>query len=268
MRDTAFFDGIAQIPDRRGGRDLKRPVFFYDSTMFQVSFLTPIERIRELLPSHRIHPMRFTPKRAVTSIGAVQHHDSDVGAYNVLGIMFPVTIDHPAPLMRGLLKVATEGATLFAWQMPETSEFAVESGVETAGYPKFLADVDIDTEGDWATCRVEEGGRQILNLSIRRPSVVPVHRRWPAGMLTVRDGWVQRIPYVSNIPYAGKSSKAADVGLELGDHPVADELRHLDLGRPVNIQYFTGMQQTLGTVLEAWPADHETTRWTPTSPAS
>ena len=267
MRDTAFFDGIAQIPDHRGGRDLKRPVFFYDSTMFQVSFLTPVEKVRQRLPSRRILPMRLTPRTTVTSIGVIQHHDSDVGAYNVLGIMFPVTIDRPAPVMRGLLRVATNGATLFAWQMPETSQFAVDSGVETAGYPKFLARVDIEAADAFATCRVEEGGKHILTLAIRRPEVAPVNRRWPGGMLTVRDGWVQRIPYVSNIPYAGKSSKAADVKLDLGDHPVADELRQLDLGRPVALQYHTGMQQTLGTVLEAWRADRDIARWSPSASA-
>lgn len=152
--------------------------------------------------------------------------------------------------------------------MAETSQFAVDSGVETAGYPKFLADVAITTEGDWMTCEAAEGGSRILTLSVRLPEVVPVGRRSPGAMLTVRDGFVQRIPFVSNIPHAGKSMRPADVRLTLGDHPVADELRQLDLGRPVNLQYHTGMQQSLGTVLEAWRADQETTRWTPGTSAA
>lgn len=266
MRDTSFFDGIEQILDPRGGRDLMRPVFFYDSTMFQVTLLTPIDKVRDRLPSKRLHPMRFTPRSAVTSIAAIQHHDSDVGPYNVVGVMFPVTIDRPAPVMRGLLKVETEGAALFAWQMPETSQFAVDSGVQSAGYPKFLAEITFRSEGEWITCEASEGTNHILSLSIRPPEATQVDRRWPGEMLTLRNGWIQRIPYVSNIPRTGKSSKPADFRLELGDHPVADEMRQLDLGRPINIQYYKGMQQSLGTVLEAWKADHQITRWTPRTP--
>lgn len=110
MRDKAFFDGVAQIPDRRGDRDLKRPVFFYDSTMFQVSFLTPVEKIRACLPSRRLHPMQFIPKEGVTGIGVIQHHDSDVGAYNVLAVVFPVTIDRPAPVMWGVAEGRGRGS--------------------------------------------------------------------------------------------------------------------------------------------------------------
>lgn len=263
MRDLDFFGPVRQYPHTHETGELLRPVFFYDSVSFQVSMLTPIHRIRALLPSSRLHPMRFTPTSAVTTIVATEHRDSDVGAYRLAAIGFPVTVDKPAPVLVGLLSVASSGASIFPWQMPETSQFAVDMGVAVAGYPKFMAEIDMETTGERLSCVVTEGEHRILRLSVPKPTIKRVDRRWPGNMITVRDGWVQRVPFVTNIRHMGATMRPTDVELELGDHPVADELRGLRLGRPINVQFTPDSQQILGTVLDGWPVERPVTRWSP-----
>ena len=49
------------------------------------------------------------------------------------------------------------------------------------------------------------------------------------------------------------SRKAADVQLELGDHPIAQELTGLDIGRAIGFTYAPDYQIILTPVIESLP---------------
>ena len=263
MVDMSFFEPVPQFPYDFHGTEIMRPVFYPDYTSIQVLFLTPVDRIEAVLPSPRLRPMRFTPRSAVTVISIVDHRESGVGPYRLAFIGFPVTVDTPAPVLRGLLKAEAGGAGVFVWQMPENSELPIRSGVEVVGYPKFMARVELAEEDGWLVGQVDESDRNILALNVKIPGTKRVDRRFPGDLFVYRDPWIRRVPFVANIGHVGRSMKAADVHLELGDHPVSDELRRLELGRPLSVQYSPDSQQILGSALEGWKADRPVERWAP-----
>ncbi|NDJ62373.1 MAG: hypothetical protein GYB67_14695 [Chloroflexi bacterium] len=50
-----------------------------------------------------------------------------------------------------------------------------------------------------------------------------------------------------------KSRRVDDVQLELGDHPIADELGDLQLGRMIELRYMPKHQAILSLALESYP---------------
>ncbi len=227
------------------------PLFYYDFTALLVSFVTPLERIRALLPLSAMHPLRLTPWHGITLFAAFEYRDTDIGPYNEVGMLFPITLHKPAPVLTGLLKAMSDGLTSYVWHLPVTTEVARDLGVEHAGYPKFLADIQFGRHEGWIDCRISEGNSHILTLSVRecplqdadrmRYHTVNVHHdRILYGMASVH---VQRM---------GISRDPSDVRLELGNHSIAQELRHLGLGRMIDYRYCPEGQLILNSVLESY----------------
>jgi hypothetical protein len=254
MRDLAFFEPVAQDDVAWRDRKVKSPVFYYDLSCVMVHFLTSLEAIRRLLPSDRLQPMRITPRTAVTTVTFYQHRDSDIGAYNELLVGFPVTIDRRAPMGWGFVRSEITGASICIRHLPVTTEIARDLGIDVAGYPKILADIEVDASGGRVSCAAAAEGRTILTMSIDQPRPKPVFRRWSVDAITVREGFVQRVPAVKHLRHLGRSMRGDRVQLELGDHPIGEEMRSLDLGRAIAIRYAPDCQMILGRPIEGWQA--------------
>ncbi len=77
-RDLEFFRGVPQRLITVAGYVRPTPAFFYDSSEADVYLATPLARIRELLPSRRLYPLRLTPRSGLTLIVATEYRDSDL----------------------------------------------------------------------------------------------------------------------------------------------------------------------------------------------
>lgn len=251
MRNLAFFDQVDHLQKDCRGRAVSLPVFYYDVTAIMAGFLTPLERVRALLPSPRMKPLRATPWHAVTVVSCFEYRDSDAGPYNEVAISFPFTLDRSAPVLRGLLGEIRRGPLAYVYKLPVTTDLAYQFGVDFYNYPKFLANIDFTREGDWIRCRLAEGGRHILTLSARRLRVKPAPR-WRFHGITTRDNRILRSEVVVNVGNQAISRNPGHVELDLGDHDLGRELRHLSLGRMVHLQYLPECQTILSGVVESY----------------
>lgn len=236
------------------GYECPSPMFYYDAMGVSAMFATPLDRVRSLLPSERLHPLTIAPQKAVTAIGFYEYRDSDIGPYNELVIGFPVTIDRRAPMLIGMLRSMKTGSASYAWQVSVTTEIARDLGIAVAGFPKILADITIDDGDEWIHCGAAAAGQEILNLSIRKPETKRVNRRWTSDVLTTRERFVQRTPTVSNVRHMGGSRKADDARLETGGHPIGAEVSGLDLGRVLGTGYLPDCQLILAAPIDGWVA--------------
>jgi len=253
MRDVEFFAGVPQRLITAAGYEVTIPTFYYDYSQASVVLVTPLERIRELLPSHRLYPLRLTPRSGVTVIVAYEYRDTDIGPYNEVAIGFPVTVDRNSPVLTELRRFQTQGGSVFIWQLPVTTAIARDLGVEAAGYPKFLADIEMGDEAGLATCRLAEEGRHILTLRLRHRKPRRRSERTRMWPVTVKGDRLLRGPAVNNIPQAAVAFHGRGVELELGDHPLADQLRRLEMGRATMASYAPANQTILSPPLESWP---------------
>jgi hypothetical protein len=251
MRNLAFFHHVDQLQKDCRGRAFSLPVFYYDVTAVIAGFLTPLERVRALLPSPRMKPLRATPWHAVTVVSCFEYRDSDAGPYNEVAIAFPFTLDNSAPVLTGLLGEIRRGPLAYVYKLPVTTAIAHQFGVDFYNYPKFMADIDFTREGSWIRCRLAEGGRHILTLSARQ-LFVKHSPRWRFHGITTRDNLILRSEVIVNVRNQAISRNPGHIKLEIGDHELGKELRQLNLGRMVHYQYFPECQTILSGVVESY----------------
>lgn len=251
MRHEDFFQQIDQVEVPWGNRTICLPVFYYDVATLSVQFLAPIARVRPLLPSSRMHPLRVTPWHCVVSISAFEYRDSDIGAYNEVSIGVPIVLDEPTPWFIGTLRQAPAVPQVYVRHLPVTTEVARQAGVEFAGYPKFLAEITFEKDGEWIKCHLHEAGQHILTLGGREGALssAPRSRMQP---ITVREGYMLRCELVVSERNQTSGRGAGGAQLELGEHPIAQEIREWKLGQILAYQYAPQHQAILTPVIESF----------------
>jgi Acetoacetate decarboxylase (ADC) len=148
----------------------------------------------------------------------VDYKVNDLGDYDEVGVAFLVR--HP-------------GRTgLYVHQLPVTQTFTLEAGRALWGLPKWLARAELSINGRDATCRLaDDTGRHVLTaalraLPLRLPVTLPVAG---AALAPVADAVL-----ASRVRARARGVRVAPGGARLvlgSGHPMADELRALDLPR-------------------------------------
>ena len=62
MRNSSFFQEIEHVSVPWGERSIQVPVFYFDNMRLDVLYLAPQDKLKALLPSTRMHPIRVTPR--------------------------------------------------------------------------------------------------------------------------------------------------------------------------------------------------------------
>lgn len=125
---------------------------------------------------------------------------SRVGSYNKVSVSIPFTLDRPSPLFTGSLRKSPGVPQLYIRHLPVTTEIARDTGVEFAGYPKFLADIEFEKQGDWVTCHLAEKNQHILTFAVRQLELHETPRS-RIDVFTTRRGRILRSPVVSSWPW-------------------------------------------------------------------
>lgn len=218
------------------------------------SFLAPAAKIDAILPSSRLKPYPITPWHSVLAITAYCYRESDIGPYSEVSIGVPVTIDKQTPLFTGILRRQPPLPVTYVHHLPVTTEIARAVGAEFAGYPKFVAQIDFTEKDGWLVCELKSDDESILTLSGR---VLPLRSspRYRIDPITHRRGYLLRSELVLSERDMGASKSGDDVRLELGQHPISQELRELELGRMLGYQYCPQAQGILTPVFESFASN-------------
>ncbi len=251
MQQEEFFQQIEHVKVPWGSRTIFLPVFYYDVATLSVQFLAPINRVKQLLPSARLHPLQITPWHCVVSISAFEYRNSDIGPYNEVSIGVPVVLDEPSPLFVGTLRKVPTVLPVYVRHLPVTTAIARDAGIDFAGYPKFLAEITFERDGTWVRCHLHEAGQHILTVSGREGMLkrAPRSRMHP---ITMREGYLLRCELVVSEREQFSGQNANSARLELGDHPIAQEVKELQLGRMLGYQYAPHHQAILTPVIESF----------------
>jgi hypothetical protein len=228
-------------------------LFYQDIGIMSVSVMVPTEKVVSLLPSKRLNPYRITPWQSTISITTYQYHQSDIGPYNEVSISVPVTIDKETPLFVGSLRKMPRALYVYSHHLSVTTEIAREVGAEFAGYPKFVADIEFKEDHHWLSCSLRTEKQQILKLSGRKLSLKTAPRLRVSPIM-LRKGYFLRSEFVISEREMGSSKNGGDGKLELGTHPIADELRNLEIGRVLGYSYCPHAQGILTPVFESFAA--------------
>lgn len=228
-RDRAFFDPSAPSEVVDIGVDrMDLPIRYYRTDCFLGMFSADYDAVAARLPSERVTPVRLSATRAAIGVVAYNYLETGVGPYGEIGVALLCTLDKVGPpVIPMLLETRYRRFGAFVLHLPVTTRVACAAGRTVWGYPKFVADMDFVLQPESQRVALSEGDAEILELSVKRSGRLMVDRN-PIVTFTVKDGDLLRTEVASRTAYHVGLGRS--VGhLELGDHPVARELRALDM---------------------------------------
>jgi hypothetical protein len=198
------------------GRTVTLPAVVRDASSGSVMYMVDREAARSLIPD-AFEPVEAAPGKTQITIVIVDYRDNDLGDYDEVGVVFFVT-----PAGGGELGT-------YIHHLPVNQTFTCEAGCRIWGFPKSVEEIDFSYEGERsASCKLTMGGQHVLTLTVPRGGTGSTPESEAVGY-TLIEG----VPHKNVFSRGGTGELTTPGGegvtLELGDHPIADELRALGL---------------------------------------
>ncbi|MGZ6994278.1 MAG: acetoacetate decarboxylase family protein [Acidimicrobiia bacterium] len=202
------------------GRTVSIPVEVRDARSWFATFAVPLDAATSLIDYSGLVPASPIPGRALCSLAFVDYTDGDLDPYHEVAV---------AILVREPGTTSRRPAGAFIHQLPVDQSFTCEAGRTIWGFPKFIAEVDI-VAGSRGAARATliHDGEHVLTLHIGSGAPVP-SRGTALDAFSHRDGVLRRTRWSLN--GTGSRMRPGGARVELGDHPIAKELRGLGLPR-------------------------------------
>jgi hypothetical protein len=202
------------------GRTVSIPVEVRRARSWFATFAVPLVAARNLIAYSGLIPASPLPGRAFCSLAFVDYADGDLDPYHEFA--FAMLVGEPG-------RAGRKPAGAFIHQLPVDQTFTCEAGREMWGFPKFIADIDIRPGARGAgRCTLEHDGVRVLTLSVGAGLPVP-SRGTALDAFSYRDDLLRRTRW--SLHADGSRLRPGGAQLELGDHPIAKELRSLGLPR-------------------------------------
>lgn len=238
-----FFAGIEQTEARIGDTVIRRPLFLKDSRVMVVFLLTPVSRLRELLPDKSFVPAQIYPGTAILQLNVYEHRDTDIGPFKEFVALIPLR----SPRFKNLAgynylrAFASHEPYYFCLQAGTSSEAALRAFSEHLLLPGMLASIEFTDSNGWSTCEVKEQGDLIFRLRGRKVKAKhsDINRMYIHTPLYPQPQIVE----ANNKEY-GISLKPSNAELALGpSHPLAEKLsRTLKSTKPRILVYMPYFQ--------------------------
>lgn len=238
---SGFFKAISQVelPMLEFHRMGRLPVFYYDNTSMTAAFMASTREVKKLLPDPDMHPLEIFPGRCVVTFSAFEYRDTDIDPYNEFSIGFLISHGKKhLPSLQLLKEMWQNSFQAYVWQLPVTTEIARWGGVELYGFPKFIADIDFNRTQKSLACTLKHDGKLVLTLEGKALSTSRKNKPLRYRAYSMLDGNAMCANVYTNPLAYGQSMLPNAAKLTLGDHPIAQTLKTLQLSSfPVMFQY-------------------------------
>lgn len=231
------------------GREVRLPVEVRDATAAVAFYLVSATAAQRLIDASGLRVAQALPGRAICTIGTMSYKDGDLGRYHEIAVTFFVrergarTVPIAGTLL-GLLR-GTLGA--YIHQLPVDGEFTCEAGQTIWGFPKFMAEISLAREGGTETSVLRADGQHVLTQAVRAATGRSLGSRKQVSYAW-RDGVLYRTPSVMS--GEGVGARLGGATLELGTHPMADELRSLGLPKRALFSTYIGRMRAVFSAAE------------------
>lgn len=224
------------------GREVVLPVVVRDASSFAATYLVDAAAGRALLRGPELDVVEVLPGRALASVACIDYVDNDLGDYHEVCIALFVRRPADAPLVPYLGAVVDFFRNRLATHilhLPVDQSFTRDAGEGIWGFPKTVQQIDFADADGRRRCRLVMDGRHVLTATAAR-----------GGRFSLPDMPMTTYSYVGGVLHETTFvSGASEVGfalggteLELGDHPIADDLRRLGLPRRALMTVWMGHQ--------------------------
>ena len=226
------------------GREVRLPVEVRDASTTVAFYLVPAAAAQRLVDPTGLRVATVLPGRTLCTIGSVDYRDNDLGQYHEVAITFFVRQRgaRTLPFFGTMLGLVRGTLATYIHHLPVDGEFTCEAGQTIWGFPKFMSQIDItESAGEQRTVLTADG-RHVLTQTVRTGGA----RAMPARdqiSYALRNGVLYRTR--ASMRGTGMGARLRGATLELGDHPIAAELR--TLGLPKRALASTSIQHMAAT---------------------
>ncbi len=210
------------------GREVRLPVDVRDATAAVAFYLVSARAAQKLIEASGLRIAQVFPGRTVCTIGTINYKDGDLGTYHEIALTFFVHEpgSRPLPVVGTMWAMLRGRLSAYVHLLPVDGDFSREAGQAIWGLPKILSEIEITQDGERETAVLTVDGQHVLTQSMRTAGNRSFGERRQVSY-GVREGARWR----SESTMRGERVRARLGGatLELGPHPVADEIRSLGL---------------------------------------
>lgn len=226
------------------GKKYGLPVRYYDWSIMMALFPAPVENVQALIPTKKLNLVEPASGTTMIILAAMQYRNVEgLAPYNEAAVFLPVEFEEKSNNSEQIVNFPNVKCfDLYFHHLPVTTQEARDLGVEVFGFPKFVADINIEDINDKSRCKLSADGKNIFNLEVKKLESDPVPINFTC--YTVKDGNLLK----SFVPTQGKfasSQESNDVICELGDHPIAEELKKLGMSDKAAEYYYASKVQGL-----------------------
>jgi len=224
------------------GREVTMPVVVRDATSMAATYLVSAAAARKLLPGPELDVVEPFPGQALFSIAVIDYVDNDLGDYHEVSLALFVRERGQGPLVPYLGDVVDffrNRLATWIWQLPVDQSFTRDAGAGIWGFPKTIQRIDFTDTETSRQCRLVMDGRHVLTYTAGRGGRFSLPDT-PMKTYTHVGGRLHTTTFTSGASEVGFALGGAT--LELGDHPIADQLRSLGLPRSALMTVWMGHQ--------------------------
>jgi hypothetical protein len=217
------------------GTECPLPIRYFDVQCLVATFLTDLDRAAGLLKSTGLQAVSQEDGKAVVLLYCIEYRITDIGPYNEVGLtVLAAAPGDPIPAN-------------YVVNLPVTTAVASRAGREIWGYNKFVAAIDVKSDGkNFSTILRDTDAEMIGSLEGRRGASVPTP---PTDILTFTLHQGRLIKTVIRVLTPSSSSSGENFVFKIGtsSHPMTSNLRTvaLDGARPVLVHYTDPFQALL-----------------------
>ncbi|MDZ4277696.1 MAG: acetoacetate decarboxylase family protein [Dehalococcoidia bacterium] len=221
------------------GRDVQLPVEVRDATAAVAYYLVSAGAAQRLVEQTGLRVARVVPGRTLCTIGTMVYKDGDLGPYHEIAVTFFVYEQgaRPLPLLGAAIGFLRGSVAAYIHQLPVDGEFTCAAGRTIWGFPKFMSEISVTTDGAEQTAVLNVDGEHVLTQRMATGGTRSFRNRRQISYAH-RDGVLYRTPSVMSGAEIG--ARLGGASLELGPHPIADELRALGLPKKALFSTYIG----------------------------
>jgi hypothetical protein len=236
---------------RVDGIPFQLPVASRSSPALMAAFTIDADRAQALIPGNEVHALRWG-KRGFLVVTVIDYRETNIGKYIEYSIAIACSHGRRrAPLPLALLLRGHYGTGQYVHDLPVSSLISVRGGKGIWGMPKHQGNLDFVIGDETVSSRYDLDGKMVMRIEVRRPP-----RAWlPLSAGSSNYCSFRGMLMKSDIYFRGKlgfSMAANSAHIFLGDHPRADALRGLDIGRPLFAGFFPSTAGVLDDHFQCW----------------
>ncbi len=189
-------------------RKITLPNVVRDATAAVAFYIVSASAAQKLIAESGLRVAQILPGRTVCTIGTINYKDSDLDDYHELALTFFVHEpgSRPLPLISAMLGMARGSLSAYVHWLPVDGELTCEAGRRIWGFPKFVTQIDIETEGDIERSTLTVDGQLVLTQTVKMGGSRSFTDRKQIAY-SLLDGVVSRIP---------SDMSAEDLGVRMG----------------------------------------------------